>query len=136
MQCYTSAFNSTGAQDEFDGNSTTNNTLQYDTTTANFGKNYTIGSLGSLNGPFTGDLAELYMITGTSLDLSNSTNMRKFISATGSPVDLGTTGSAPTGTIPLLYFKGGASTFLTNQAGKGDLTVDDGTLTNSVTPLP
>src|SRR3990167_6742542 len=64
---------------------------------------YTIG--GSQDGGllFNGCIAELWFAQNTYLDLSNVYNRRKFISASGKPVHLGTTGALPTGTAPIVY---------------------------------
>ena len=50
-----------------------------------------------------GAIAELYFAPGQYLDFSLVYNRRKFISASGKPVHLGTTGALPTGTAPLVY---------------------------------
>jgi hypothetical protein len=88
---------------------------------------------GSVN-RFNGDIAEFWL-DSTYMDLSNSANRRKFISAGGAPVNLGSDGSVPTGSAPLIYLKGPAARFPTNLTGKGDFTVT-GALTNSSTSPP
>jgi hypothetical protein len=76
-----------------------------------------------------GDIAELYMAANQSMVL-NTTNVQKFRSAAGRPVDLGTNGATPTGTAPTLYFSvrsgGVANDFKTNR-GTGGLTWSDST---------
>jgi len=84
---------------------------------------------------FQGDLAELYF-TNEYVDFSIEANRRKFITATGTPEDLGSDGSTPTGTQPLIYLTGNASVWNTgtNQGSGGDFTMNSG-VTNS-THLP
>jgi hypothetical protein len=82
---------------------------------------------------FNGDLAEFWL-DNTYMDLSNSTNRRKFISAGGAPVDLGSNGSTPTGSAPLIYLRGPAPRFPTNQAGTGNFTVTGALTTSSTNP--
>ena len=55
-----------------------------------------------------GCLAELWY-TNEFIDITQDANRRKFISADGSPADLGSDGSLPTGTRPQVYMSGGAS---------------------------
>lgn len=52
---------------------------------------------------FTAVIGELYFAPGQYLDLSVVGNRRKFISAAGQAVSLGTDGSLPTGTVPAVY---------------------------------
>jgi hypothetical protein len=77
-------------------------------------------------------IAEVYCAPGQFLDFSTESNRRKFISATGKPVDLGTTGSTPTGSTPLVYLHLGdgesVSNFATNRAGTGNFTISGGGL--------
>lgn len=79
------------------------------------------------------DVAELYFAPGQFLDFSNSTNRRKFISAAGKPVSLGSDGSTPTGVAPILYLKGQAATFATNKGTGGGMTSNGGSLTDAGT---
>lgn len=88
---------------------------------------------GGLGGSFVdGGVAELYFAPGQFLDITNSTNRDKFRSAAGKPVDLGATGSLPTGSAPLFYqhlSDGEApANFATNRSGAGNFTIS-GTLT-------
>jgi hypothetical protein len=85
--------------------------------------------IGARNGgslAVTGDLAELYIAHNQTIDLAIAANVQKFRSVSGHPVDLGATGSTPTGTAPTQYFSvrapsGVANDFLTNR-GTGGLT--------------
>jgi|5_EtaG_2_1085323.scaffolds.fasta_scaffold01040_8 hypothetical protein len=67
------------------------------------------------------DVAEIYINTDETLDISDSANVQKFRSAEGKPVDLGADGSTPTGNQPNSYFKADASTpaNIVNNLGKG-----------------
>jgi len=95
----------------------------------------TVAQNESSSNRFNGGLAEFYLSTG-SLDLSVASNVEKFRSATGKPVDLGSTGAAPTGTAPMLFLHLGdgeaAANFATNRSGNGNMTVQ-GTLTTFAT---
>ncbi len=79
-----------------------------------------------------GGLAELYYAPSQFLDLTTTSNRRKFIDSNGKPVFLGTTGEIPTGTAPALFLHldnaESAANFASNDSGNGALTVT-GTLT-------
>lgn len=68
------------------------------------------------------DIAEFYLNPYDYLDLSDENNRRKFITADGKPVDLGTDGSWPTNRQPPIYLSGGASEFLVNKGSMGNPT--------------
>jgi hypothetical protein len=51
------------------------------------------------------DIADFYINYDEYLDITDSANRRKFITAGLKPVDLGLTGSAPTGTAPIGLFR-------------------------------
>jgi len=70
------------------------------------------------NYTFAGCLSEVYL-TNEYLDLSVEANRRKFIDASGKPVNLGSDGSTPTGTQPLLYFNNPAATWNVNKGSGG-----------------
>lgn len=72
---------------------------------------------------YSGCLSEVWFGPGQALDLSIEANRRKFIDADGKPVDLGADGSTPTGTAPLIYLNGDATSFQTNAGTGGDFTV-------------
>lgn len=77
---------------------------------------------------FDGDLADI-MMDDTRIDLSNATNLAKFISATGEPVDPGSDGSTPFGASPLIYLNSNAlATWHTNSGTGGGFT-ENGALT-------
>jgi len=50
-----------------------------------------------------GCLSEIYFDVNRFLDFSVVANRRKFISASGVPVELGTNGQLPTGSVPIVY---------------------------------
>jgi hypothetical protein len=79
--------------------------------------------------------ADVWCAPGQSLltagDIPQATR-RKFRDASGKPVDLGATGSTPTGTAPAIFFSGNASTFATNKGTGGAFTLT-GALTNAPT---
>jgi len=77
------------------------------------------------------DIAEFWF-NPTRIDFSVTGNRRLFISAAGKPVSLGPDGSRPTGSVPLIYLNGPASSFQTNNGTGGDFTVI-GALTDSTT---
>jgi hypothetical protein len=83
-------------------------------------------TIGAQPGPslfLDAEVADLYVAPGQYLDISNSTNRRKFISAGGKPVDLGSDGSTPTGVAPLIFLKNPFGTFHENEGTGGDFTV-------------
>lgn len=87
------------------------------------------------NTPYTAaiaDIADLWF-DQSYLDISEVSNRRKFISASGMPVFLGSNGQAPLGTVPLFYFSGDKDTFLINK-GTGPTVTQTGVLTNASSP--
>lgn len=81
------------------------------------------------------DIADLYINFGETLDISVEANERKFRDANGKPVDLGSDGSLPTGTAPIMFFRadsGTPSSFATNRGTGGNMTIT-GTLTQAST---
>jgi hypothetical protein len=78
---------------------------------------------------YNGDMAEMYL-TNEYLDISVEANRRKFIDASGKPVDLGADGSLPTGTAPLVYFSGDTNSWHINKGSGGGFT-ETGALTDA-----
>lgn len=118
-------------------NDTSDKVVENDTDSA-FNVDYTstdhaVGGVPSGTSLLGADVAEVYFAPGQFLDFSNSTNRRKFISASGDPVSLGSDGSTPTGVAPILYLKGQATTFATNLGSGGGMTTNGGTLANAGT---
>ena len=91
-----------------------------------------VGSITLSAASANGCLAEFYFAPGQYLDFSNAYNRLKFISASGKPVHLGTTGALPTGTAPLVYQHlddaEAVANFATNRGTGGNFTIT-GTLT-------
>lgn len=97
--------------------------------------NWWIGTYNGLSSLFDGEMAEFYL-TNEYLDLSVAANRRKFISASGKPVDLGADGSTPTGTAPLIYLSGAAASFATNKGSGGGMTENNAVTDGSDLPGP
>lgn len=93
-----------------------------------FNVDYTCDNYGIMsNTGFSGtsgaaDIADFFFAPGSFLDFSNSTNRRKFISATGRPVNLGVDGSA-TGITPLVFMSGALDAWQTNKGTGGGMTM-------------
>lgn len=82
------------------------------------GQDHLIGTMFNFGSLMDGSLGEVYM-TNEWLDISLLANRRKFINADGTPADLGSDGSTPTGTQPLLYMKGEAADWNAGTANAG-----------------
>ncbi len=80
---------------------------------------------------FNGDFAEVYL-TNEYLDISQVANRRKFIDASGYPVDMGSGGITPTGTAALIFQSGATDAWHTNKGSGGGFT-ETGALTNAAT---
>lgn len=76
------------------------------------------------------DVADFYLNLAETLDISSEANRRKFIDASGKPVDLGSDGSTPTGTAPIIYLHGATDTWHTNDGSGGGFT-ENGELTTA-----
>ena len=64
-----------------------------------------------------------FWVSNEYIDLSVEANRRKFIDSSGKPVDLGSDGSTPTGTAPLIYLPNPSGTFENNAGTGGNFTV-------------
>lgn len=64
---------------------------------------WAIGAQASGGTKTNGCLAGVYLAPGQYVGFSNSYFLRKYLSRSGKPVHLGTTGALPTGTAPLIY---------------------------------
>lgn len=87
---------------------------------------------GDNSDSYTGYLADCWVGAGQLLDLSVTANRRKFISASGKPVDLGADGSTPTGTAPAIFLSipnGGTPANFANNLGTGGSFAITGALT-------
>ena len=82
-------------------------------------------------------IADLWFAPGQYIDFSVEANRRKFFSSTGKPVDLGASGSTPTGVAPIVFhhiLAGEApANFALNRGTGGNFTVN-GTLTAGSVP--
>ena len=76
-----------------------------------------------------GKMSDLWFNTSY-IDLSVEANRRKFITSGGEPVNLGSDGSAPTGTQPVLFLSGDSTDFVTNKGSGGGFT-ENGALADS-----
>ena len=110
----------------------TDDTVDY--TVADWGVGATTAAAEKLNGC----IADLYFAPGQYLDFSLVVNRRKFISASGKPVHLGTTGALPTGTAPLVYHHlddgEAVANFATNRGTGGDFAITGTLDTGSTSP--
>jgi len=79
---------------------------------------------------FQGDVAEFWGFYNTYVDISDTATRRKFITASGTPADLGATGQTPTGAQPHIFLSGDTSTWHQNK-GKGGGFTENGALTIS-----
>lgn len=100
---------------------------------------WTVGEDDSVNSfKWNGDIAELYFAPGQYLDFSVASNRRKFRTSGGKPVDLGSTGSTPTGSAPLIYLHlndgEAVANFATNDAGNGNFSITGTLATSSTSP--
>lgn len=81
-----------------------------------------------------GDLADLYVNSATALDLSNSANRRKFITAGLKPVSLGANGSTPTGAQPDIFLSNPVASWHTNLGSGGGFTLTGALTASSSSP--
>lgn len=80
-------------------------------------------------------MSELWFAPNQWLDISTSGNRLKFRSVGGKPVDLGATGTTPTGSAPLIYFRGDYTAPNVNSGTGGNFDVT-GTPANSDSDKP
>lgn len=83
---------------------------------------------------YNDSLSEIWFSSRGSSYFDLATNITKFRTESGKPADLGSDGSAVTGTKPSFYLKNPAASFGVNAAGNGDFTLDQGTLTDTTGP--
>ena len=92
----------------------TNDTIQYVV------PNHGLG--GNLFGPFApttpGMVGQVYVNYATYLD--PVTNISKFYGGTSTPIGIGTSGEIPSGSSPIVYLDGNATTILTNRGTGGN----------------
>lgn len=98
----------------------------------NFSGLLRIGSNASGTEKYPGDLSELYIQLGETLDISVEANRLKFRDADGKPVSLGADGSTPTGTQPKVYAPNGDPS--TNLGTAGNATITGALTASSTSP--
>lgn len=74
-----------------------------------------IGAFNAGNNKYTGFMADLWVDVQVAMDISVEANRRKFIDATGKPVDLGSDGSTPTGSQIEFTHSGAIASWHTNK---------------------
>ena len=84
---------------------------------------WTIGANNAGQQKLKANIADLFFDTQY-LDLDVVANRRKFIDATGNPVNLGTTGATPFGSQPLLFHSGTTGNWHTNKGSGGGFTLN------------
>jgi hypothetical protein len=93
-----------------------------------------VGGRGSDgNALISADMADLWYAPGVYIDFSVEMNRRKFISAAGKPVDLGSSGQRPTGSAPLVLLSGATEGWHINK-GTGGGFIENGALTTATPP--
>ena len=111
-----------------EGNVSANNEIDFGGAGRNsVGASFDSGSKASM------DMADIWSFDGIHLDLSITANRRKFISATGKPVDLGLDGSTPTGASPRIFMSGPVADWHTNKGVGGGYT-ENGVITGAPSP--
>lgn len=91
--------------------------------------------LGNKGADLTGSLSDLWM-SFEFFDISVAANLQKFRSSGGAPVNLGATGTNPTGNTPIVYQTGDATTWVTNAGSGGGFTVAAGSLSTDSSGPP
>lgn len=86
-----------------------------------------VGASPSATQLWNGAMAEVYFAPGQYLDFSKTKNVRKFRSADGKPVFLGSDGRKPTGAAPIMYLHLAdaetVSNFATNRGTGGNFSI-------------
>ena len=102
------------------------------------GLSFSVGTDLNPGDNLVGKLADPWFAVGQNLDFTVTANRRKFISASGGPVNLGADGSAPTGTAPTCFYRrapsAAATTFANDLSGNGNNLTITGTLTSQTGP--
>lgn len=96
--------------------------------------NHSIGATVAGGSRFNGCLAEVYFAIGSYLDVTTAPNLAKFRKANGKPENLGTDGSTPTGSQPIIYLKNAAASFNTNSGSGGNFSITGSLDTASSSP--
>jgi hypothetical protein len=95
----------------------TNDTIDYTRS------NHAIGSFINQSQRLNGCLSEVYVNYAEFLDFSVEANRRLFVTSDLKAVNLGSDGSTPTGTAPIIYLPNPFGTFEENEGTGGDYTV-------------
>jgi hypothetical protein len=90
--------------------------------------NHTIGASEGGSPAITMSIWEFWVAIGVNLQMNTTSNRRKFINADLTPVDLGSDGSTPTGTAPIIYLSGTPDEFIVNKGTGGNFSVTAGAL--------
>jgi hypothetical protein len=110
-------------------NTYTDDTIDFTQAGHMIGRNAVGGNL------LNGDLGDPWLAPDQYIDLSIEANRRKFIGPNGGAVDLGSDGSTPTGTAPIMFFSGATVDWHTNKGTGGGFT-ETGALTDAATNPP
>ena len=94
---------------------------------------HTLGAFQDASQKINADIAQFYLTTEF-IDLSNATNLAKFITTDGTPVDMGSDGATPTGTAAKLFFNSALDSWHTNDGTGGGMT-EYGALTAGSEPV-
>tara|TARA_Y100000310_G_scaffold167086_1_gene166802 strand:- start:304 stop:1068 length:765 start_codon:yes stop_codon:yes gene_type:complete len=107
----------------------------FDSNTIDFTQtDHTFGAKQNGIDPVVMSFYDFWLDLGVWTDMENVTNRRKFIDGSGAPVDIGADGSTPTGSAPIVCFRGGAATFGTNVGTGGAFSVSAGALIETGAP--
>lgn len=113
--------------DDLQVNAYTNDTIDFTDASA-----HAIGANPAGAVKFAGDFADMWLEHGVYIDLSIEANRLKFRCANGGAPDLGSDGSKPTGTAPIMFFSGATADWHTNKGSGGGFT-ENGALTDAAT---
>jgi len=111
-----------GVDDRAAAPTLTNDTLDYTRV------NHHLGVKSDATLKLNADIAQLYVNLAATLDISTAANQAKFRSASGWPVQLGTSGATPTGAAPAILLNGDQDGFGTNAGTAGNFTTIAGVL--------
>ena len=115
-----------GVNDEAGGSTETDDTIEYTRS------EHSVGATGGGGDKWDGCISEFYANFAEFIDITIASNRDKFRDGSGKPVSLGSDGSLPTGTAPIIYFNGDSTNFQTNQGTGGAYSVT-GSLTDCST---
>jgi len=105
-----------------------NGTAPVDDTVDSTDGSMDIGANNGLSEIYEGELGQLYIVE-VYQDPDTLSNRRKFNDGNGNPVELGSTGSTPTGTAPRIFLNNTTATWQNNLGLGGNFT-ETGALTN------